>query len=127
MCSSQVYMSGPIGFLVLGAAFFGARAILRGSKNVNWAPFMESFSGATTGFKNSMNKLSIIRQDRAGFDNPMSIKEAYQILNINPTANKDDIRLAHRTLMLRNHPDNGGSNFVASKINEAKTLLSGGK
>ncbi|KAK9172823.1 DnaJ domain protein [Cryptosporidium meleagridis] len=62
-----------------------------------------------------------------GFENPMSIREAYKILNVPPIASKARVREAHRQLMLRNHPDNGGSNYVASKVNEAKELICGDK
>ncbi|KAH7648065.1 chaperone DNAj domain chaperone [Cryptosporidium bovis] len=58
-----------------------------------------------------------------GFENPMTILEAYKILNVTPISSISKIRESHRQLMLRNHPDNGGSNYIASKVNEAKELI----
>ena len=53
----------------------------------------------------------------------MSLKEAYLLLGLNETATMEEIKEAHHRLMLKNHPDQGGSNFLATKINQAKEVL----
>jgi curved DNA-binding protein CbpA len=53
----------------------------------------------------------------------MSTKEALSVLGLREGASKDEIRAAHRRLIQQTHPDKGGTNYLAAKINEAKDVL----
>lgn len=87
-------------------AALGARAALRSIQLAALRPaFVNKFPG--------------------GFESTMSRREAFHILNLKEGAARADIIKAHRKLMVLNHPDAGGSTYIASKVNEAKEIASG--
>ncbi len=53
----------------------------------------------------------------------MPVGEAYLILGLSPGAARDDVLAAYRNLMKRLHPDQGGTSYLASRVNEAKDVL----
>lgn len=71
----------------------------------------------------------------SGGDNPnpgsapmrtdMSVEEARAILGVGPDADEAEIRKAHRTMMKRVHPDQGGSDALAAKVQQARDVLLG--
>ncbi|KAL1960682.1 hypothetical protein VTO42DRAFT_6512 [Malbranchea cinnamomea] len=64
---------------------------------------------------------------KGGFESPMTRREAALILELSErNLTKEKIRERHRQLIRLNHPDRGGSPFLAAKINEAKGLLEKG-
>jgi curved DNA-binding protein CbpA len=55
----------------------------------------------------------------------MTREEAFAVLGLAPGASEDDIQSAYRRLMRAAHPDSGGSDWLAARINEARDVLVG--
>ncbi|CAM9193355.1 unnamed protein product [Heterosigma akashiwo] len=57
----------------------------------------------------------------------MDRREAALVLGVRQSASVQRIKDAHRRILILNHPDRGGSPYIAAKINQAKELLMKGK
>lgn len=62
---------------------------------------------------------------RASSSGTMTREEALEVLGLGASADADAIRAAYRRLMARAHPDQGGSTWMAAKLNEARAVLLG--
>ncbi|MGM0434890.1 MAG: DnaJ domain-containing protein [Pseudomonadota bacterium] len=53
----------------------------------------------------------------------MDPRQARDVLNVPADAGRDEIVKAHRRLIQKVHPDHGGSDELAARVNEAKEVL----
>ena len=102
-------ITGRVGLAFLAAA--GAWALLTGTMPP-WMRFPQG--GRDAGGSRD------IPQGRRG---AMSRAEALKVLGLEEPATEEQIRAAHRRLILQIHPDKGGTSYLAAKINEAKDVL----
>lgn len=85
---------------------------------LNYLPFFQKIFGS----KQS-------QEDHTHHDNntpthsKMTTEEACSVLGIDANASKEEIIEAHRKLIQKIHPDRGGNDYLAAKINQAKDHL----
>ncbi|MDD1614236.1 MAG: DnaJ domain-containing protein, partial [Methylococcaceae bacterium] len=86
---------------------------------LHYAPHIHKLWQEFSGSKQNASQ----RQSDSSAKGKMSVDEAYEVLGLKPGAPEQDIIAAHRKLMQKIHPDRGGSDYLAAKINLAKKIL----
>ena len=73
--------------------------------------------------KNFFKKAGVDHNHNSSSLSSMTIQQAREILEVSIDATADDIQAAHRRLIQKIHPDQGGSDYLAAQVNRAKDLL----
>lgn len=119
--------------LLKGVVLFGIAAVLFAAKLWPLAFMVLLAAGGVTAIE--IWRERAIRAEGAGAaaaihvppKASMSRAEAASVLGIAVDADLDGIRAAHRRLIAQLHPDKGGTDYLASKINQARDVMSDGK
>ncbi|MBN9543245.1 MAG: DnaJ domain-containing protein [Alphaproteobacteria bacterium] len=107
--------------IILGALFFVATSLL--PRNIDINQFFKGFSGVEFGsgarYQQYYNNTS-----SAANGDTLEQEEAYKILGLKGGESKEEINKAYKKMMARFHPDKeGGSEYFAQKINQARDVL----
>jgi hypothetical protein len=98
-----------------------AARVLRGARR----SFMAYFDRRQAARRENAQRDAAAGQDRrrTASSGEMTKEEAYQVLGLQPGAGTDEITRAHRAFMKKLHPDQGGSTYLAARVNQAKDVL----
>ncbi|MAV99216.1 MAG: hypothetical protein CML81_05375 [Rhodobiaceae bacterium] len=69
------------------------------------------------------DRFSSINNQNKSSNEISNLDEAYEILGINKSASLEEIETAYKDLIRKNHPDNGGTEYLAKKINLAREYI----
>lgn len=128
--------TGEMDGSVLGGTFAGQRlnaldeASLQrllaecGANDLDGVRLLEAYLDRRfAGWRDAARHQEHARSGAGNVSTEMTAEQAYQILGLQPGASPDEIRQAHRSLMKKLHPDQGGSTFLAAQVNKAKEIL----
>jgi len=68
------------------------------------------------------DKAESAADDKAGTQ-PMTVAEARDVLGVDAAASREEIETAYRDLIVKNHPDHGGTDWIAAQLNHARDIL----
>jgi DnaJ domain len=113
------------GLLTVRGQFVAALPLaLMGFGLLGWMPLsMGNLDRGGAGRGEDAQRGADPRQRAAPGAGKMTEEEAYKILGLQPGATAEDIGQAYRALMKKLHPDQGGTTYLAARINEAKDVL----
>lgn len=103
-----------VAFLILIKGNIAAAVVLATAGVLSWQGTLWTYLQSKAGGPAVGNRPS---------DNAMSREEALEILELQANPTVDEIKAAHHRLMMKIHPDQGGSGYFAAKLNEAKDIL----
>lgn len=106
---------------ILGGACF-AGAVLSISRGSYWAAAALALAGGYLVVQSRIRAVPVKRSAPPP-SSQMSKSEARAILGVGPDASRQDIQTAWKRLMARTHPDQGGSEGLAARVNAARDRL----
>ncbi len=112
------------GLLMAALLFFTGRGAVALAALTMLGPLVWSWVGLAKPGSGAQNARDPGRSSSAR-PTGMSRAEAFEVLGLRPQATKADIQQAYLRLMRAAHPDKGGSDWLAARINQARDVLLG--